>query len=372
MSSLYCIIMLLPIIPSPMTQYLSELFDVFFHLASWNCSNAPKLTDDQLIHLQIGLSTLFHRLYGLYPCNFIGYLRDHLTKEKKCIDIFTHTIKPLLDTVKMHPMLLMSSKELETDAARWKEMEPHDVVVECLKFSLDYMGKIQETSDCPQYLSAYECPYVHRTTDTPITIPVQLKKLLNAGPFVTGSNSPHFKENRDIQNIDKIWTPSGAILATPPPIGTVPHTPTPSLSLGVQFGGSGASPPEAAVEATPETTPLKDHIRTTRTFPVGLSAARTILHSNSQPSSPLKKESSPFRFPDPTISSQFVCYDQQYQATSIATSKLMRLVNDRDMSHAKLINDKLNQLHPQNLFSKFNLLINIHIELFIINFFSFN
>lgn len=43
----------------------------------------------------------------------------------------------MLDSVRMHPLLITASKDAETNAARWKKMEHHDVVAECGRFALD-------------------------------------------------------------------------------------------------------------------------------------------------------------------------------------------------------------------------------------------
>ena len=57
-------------------------------------------------HVQVGLYAFFHRLYGMFPCNFLSYLRIHYSEQQKENNaVFTHTIKPMLNTVKMHPML---------------------------------------------------------------------------------------------------------------------------------------------------------------------------------------------------------------------------------------------------------------------------
>jgi len=37
-------------------------------LAAWNYSNQPKQPEVYVLHLQIALYALFHRLYGMYPC----------------------------------------------------------------------------------------------------------------------------------------------------------------------------------------------------------------------------------------------------------------------------------------------------------------
>lgn len=79
----------------------------------------------------------------------------------------------------------------------------------------------------------------------------------------------------------------------------------------------GTSPPEAAVEATPETTPVKDPrlyaparpppaSTVVRALNQNLSSPRwnssTTTPNSSQPSSPMKKENSPFRFPEQSFS----------------------------------------------------------------------
>lgn len=74
------------------------------------------------------------------------------------------------------------------------------------------------------------------------------------------------------------------------------------------FPAEGTSPPEAAIEATPETTPIKDP--RSRAPPLASSVARALTGLNtprwplpsgqstpsSQPSSPMRKEGSPFRW----------------------------------------------------------------------------
>lgn len=334
MNALFCIIILLPIIPTAVPSYLPDLFDGFLYIASWNCNNVPRLTEDQLIHLQIGLSTFFQHLYGMYPCNFISYLRDHVTKEKK--SVFIHTIKPLLETVKMHPLLLTDNRETEKNNSRWKEMEPHDVVFECSKFSLDYLNTIHESgSGCPHNFDWT----THTVTDVPLA---QSQNPLKGMPYATAMNSPFYslsneplkdRNIREVQQIDNnIWSPSIAVMATPPLTGTVPHTPTPSMATynihtGTQLCSS-ASPPEAAVEATPETTPLKDDLR--RQFPVNSSAVRAILGLSSQPSSPMK--SSQFQYPDGiAASSSGVISGTVTSGITMSSPKIQTLVNDRSM-----------------------------------------
>lgn len=154
---------------------------------------------------------------------------------------------------------------------------------------------------------------------------------------------------KEAQRIDSLWSPSIAVLATPPPTGNIPHTPTPTPNIpnygiptlpGSHLCASGASPPEAAIEATPETTPMKDNMKSARPFPRGSAAARAILNSTqgstSQPSSPImKKEPSPFRFPDFSTS-------QHLQSEGNQSKKLMSLVQDRQLCQMQIL-EKLNQ-----------------------------
>jgi len=52
--------------------------------------------------------------------------------------VFSHTIRPMLKSVAMHPLLVTHSRELEKSATRWRKMELHDVIVEPSKYSLLY------------------------------------------------------------------------------------------------------------------------------------------------------------------------------------------------------------------------------------------
>lgn len=337
MNALFCVIILLPIIPTSMPQYLGELFETFMYLASWKAKNKPELTKDQQIHLQIGISTLFQRLYGMFPCNFTFYIRDHIKENQLA---YENVINPLLETVKMHPLLLTSNRESEKSVSRWKEMEPHDVVIECSRFSFESVAKLPD-NDCEQQNE--NTWYNQLMTDT-------------ASNLRIGDVSEMCVNQRvkNTQKMDCIWSPSNAVLATPPPTNTVTHTPTPTMinpnytiqtiSSG-QYTSSGASPPEAAVEATPETTPMKDFIKTHRPFPVNSTAVRTIWANTSQPSSPRKKDdgTSVFGYTENTTSTG---------ASHLISSKLTKLVSDRQM--AKLRHERnissIGEMHSSDVF----------------------
>ncbi|XP_059612459.1 hamartin isoform X2 [Phlebotomus argentipes] len=290
-SALLCVITLLPMIPYQMKESLPDLFDVFSHLASWSSQNQSRPPEDHLVHLQFGFYDFFHRLYGMFPCNFISFLQHEYSGNKEKSAIFTHTIKPLLETVKMHPMLVTENRETETNTKRWRTMEPHDVVVECANLTLDSLGKGQ--SECS-----------HNLPPRPI----------EAGDLILPAEHKITGIVRGNQ-YESVWTPSQVVLATPPSSATsVPHTPTPGHFSSVPMATptlpssqqilsvGGASPPEAAVEATPETTPLKDNMKTFCPLPTNSSVVRAMYGATgSQPSSPMKKDVSPFRFPEPSL-----------------------------------------------------------------------
>ena len=96
------------------------------------------LPEVQQVHVQVGLYSFFHLLYGMFPCNFLSYLRVHYS-ENNCENhaVFIHTIKPMLNHVKMHPSLVTQTKDYEKNASRWKRMELHDIIVESSRYSLD-------------------------------------------------------------------------------------------------------------------------------------------------------------------------------------------------------------------------------------------
>ncbi|XP_053682684.1 hamartin [Sabethes cyaneus] len=316
-NAVLCIINLLPVIPLVMGGYIQDLFEIFNYLATFDRNTSVNLPEDQLIHLQFGLYELFNRLYGMYPCNFVTFLKREYRGEKQAI--FQHTIKPLLDTVKIHPRLVSSDQDSEISQVRWKNMEPHDVVNECARMSLDYLDKPQESqqiagNECP----CYSTPIKPAEFNAVTTIDFQWKASVNY--FNTISTDQKLST---IAAQNSFWSPSNMMQPTPPPgPATVPHTPNPTPSYtipsisGPQLpAADGASPPEAAVEATPETTPMKDIVKPVRPYPVNSTAVRAMWNT-SQPSSPIKKEASHF----------------SYEKSVITSQKLLRMVNDRNHS----------------------------------------
>uniref|UniRef100_A0A1Q3F8K2 Putative rho-associated coiled-coil n=1 Tax=Culex tarsalis TaxID=7177 RepID=A0A1Q3F8K2_CULTA len=341
-NAVLCIIDLLPVIPVVMGGFVQDLFEIFNYLATFDRNTSVSLPEDQLIHLQFGLYELFNRLYGMYPCNFVTFLKREYRGDKQAV--FQHTVKPLLDTVKIHPRLVSSDMESETSLQRWQSMEPHDVVNECARMSLEYLDKPQEAQlsgvggggggECPCYATPIK-PIEFSATAVTATATT------TTGDFPWKSSVNYFNTISTDQKLSTIaaqnsfWSPSNMMQPTPPPgPGTVPHTPNPTPSFPIPLisapllpatTADGASPPEAAVEATPETTPMKDIVRPVRPYPVNSSTVRAMWNT-SQPSSPVKKE--------PAGGGSHFSYEKNV----ITSQKLLRMVNDRNHSVMQLSN----------------------------------
>ncbi|XP_034661489.1 hamartin [Drosophila subobscura] len=346
MSALLCIITLLPIIPNSMPNFFNYLFDVFGHLASWKLQNSKSLPDEKLVHLQLGLQMLFHRLYGMYPNTFMAFLAEFIKKGNGG-GVFQHTIKPLLDTVRVHPMLLTDTPETEVNNTRWKEMEPHDVVMECANLSLPVLQP-ESSNDDNSYAYPMTPGYSRMTSNTSNTegFVYQLGR-----EFQHSRNSITRFDSSASGELGPIWSPQNEIPATS---SAIPLTPTtsfilplqPSMNSQLMIGMTGSSPPEAAVEATPETTPLKD-LRELKQQQHGLamansSAVRAIFPS-SQPSSPMRKDlQNQFNFPDISREAEEVTRGPtQYER------RLQQVIQDRHSSNAQQEQRSLSGVLPE-------------------------
>ncbi|XP_012227848.1 hamartin isoform X2 [Linepithema humile] len=295
MSALLLLVMLLPMLPAALGPYLPEIFEVFGRLTSYYhhqssllplstpfiSTTVPNIIDKDhlyLIHLQVGLCSLFHRLYALYPCNFISYLKQQYIQRdqfESLAQTFTHTIRPMLESVRMHPLLVTASKDAEISSNRWKKMEHHDIVIECGRFTLD---------KCREEILSVANPRCTPPLDqssivcAPINIGITNTEIIN-------------------QEEETFWSPSTAIPPHTPPPQNTSHEPR-SAPPTPNNNRSGTSPPEAAIEATPETTPVKDLRKlSTRQAPLVASSAVRALNAlgngtSSRPSTPTSVNSS--------------------------------------------------------------------------------
>lgn len=282
LSALLIVVMLLPIIASLISPHLQELFEIFSHLATWNTNNPHKVPESYLLHLELGMYALFNRLYGMFPCNFLSYLRQQYSS-KESLPVFSRTIKPMLDTVKMHPLLVTATKELEISPNRWKKIEANDVIIECAKFSIESnYDRIREDCSFSRRLSSIQSKSRFDGSHPVLEAKHSdgFVELGNRGVPVVGS----YSSNLPIAS--EVWTPvvsSGA--ATPAGATSIPHTPIIQGGVVSTYSpNSGNSPPEAAIEATPESTPVKVETITNRSkvsYPPG-SPLRVIPHLEKQ------------------------------------------------------------------------------------------
>ncbi|KAM4635788.1 TSC complex subunit 1b [Polymixia lowei] len=239
------LITLLPMIPQAGKQHLWEFFDIFGRLASWNLKNPGHVSEVYLIHLHASVYSLFHRLYGMYPCNFVSYLRSHYSM-KENMETFDEVVKPMLEHVRIHPELVTGTKDHELDPTRWKRFEIHDIVIECAKVSLD-----PKEASCEEGYAAMPenfYPHLHfrpqdctsspytdfhssygSSSSTPFSTPRQPLPPPQSLPPFTGTQSSYRSPqttrhqnsscelNSSCGGKDPLWSPSSLCgMATPP------------------------------------------------------------------------------------------------------------------------------------------------------------
>jgi hypothetical protein len=86
----------------------------------------------------------------MFPCNFLSYLRSKYSENNKDNQlVFVHTIRPMLNTVRMHPLLVTHSRDQEKTPTRWKTLELHDVIVESSRYSLISQESTKEDQEPP-------------------------------------------------------------------------------------------------------------------------------------------------------------------------------------------------------------------------------
>ncbi|XP_061527194.1 TSC complex subunit 1a isoform X2 [Phycodurus eques] len=245
------IVMLLPMIPQAAKQHIYDFFDVFGRLASWSLKKPGHTPTVHVVHLHAGVYSLFHRLYGMFPCNFLSYLRLHFSM-KENLDTFQHVVKvrdttgdcrrevettvdvcPMLDQVRVHPELVSGTQDSEVDPSRWRHYEVHDIIMECSRVSLDPLE-----SCCDDHMPAHldhTCPHgASRSKEGEWTHTSCL------------SGSALDIDHLDVQ-LDVTWSPSSECgLSTPPPemAALSPAHPLSRNSIsGVKYGTSPAVAP---------------------------------------------------------------------------------------------------------------------------------
>ncbi|RCN32917.1 hypothetical protein ANCCAN_21255 [Ancylostoma caninum] len=75
-------------------------------------------------HIAFALREFFYAIYGVYPTNFISYLRNYFVDKAggtKRRDVATYVICPLLAGVRLHPNLVLVGKDKELSKDRYAQ-----------------------------------------------------------------------------------------------------------------------------------------------------------------------------------------------------------------------------------------------------------
>ncbi|KFO82494.1 Hamartin [Cuculus canorus] len=262
------LITMLPMIPQSGKQYLHDFFGIFGRLSAWCLQNPGHVAEIYLVHLHASVYALFHRLYGMYPCNFVSFLRSHYSM-KENLETFEEVVKPMMEHVRIHPELVTGSKDHELDPRRWKRLETHDVVIECAKISLDPAEASYEDGYYPVSRKLCTSLKHHQTdpsasyyidthnsygTSTPYSTPrLTLSQMPGQLPQILSPQS--ILLSTEPQQVT-IWSPSAVCGMTTPPTspGIVPSESSQSASqpYSKAFGTSGG---KGTPLGTPATSP---------------------------------------------------------------------------------------------------------------------
>lgn len=148
MSGLMVLVILLPVVPVSIASHLHDVFEIFARVAGLMVKKPANAPEVFMLHLHIAVYVLFLRLYGMFPCTFLNFMRAHFTKKENLM-VYNDIIHPMLEKVRFNPLLVGGSNDPETAKSRWKKMEPHDIVVNCAKMSLDLIEGTAEELRCP-------------------------------------------------------------------------------------------------------------------------------------------------------------------------------------------------------------------------------
>lgn len=271
--ALLTMVSLLPMFPFHFKPYLSDLFEIFTRLAAWSTKKPSVVPEVYVLHLQVGVYNLFLRLYGLFPCNFLAYLRSFYGSRdfsEDNLQVFTVTIKPMLERVRLHPLLVTASKESEINPIRWKKMETHDVLTECAKISLDATDGSNESSGHYRG-STYGSGISMFVASSSMQDSTQFVSISSQSSTVSVTLDPGSLVNTSVTSSQEtMWTPSQACrLSTPPPVQSQVDLTEPvktSIHFGTQTSISNDTSVtlDIAQEAKPES--LKNEVPTSK-FP---------------------------------------------------------------------------------------------------------
>uniref|UniRef100_A0A5F8ABY7 TSC complex subunit 1 n=1 Tax=Macaca mulatta TaxID=9544 RepID=A0A5F8ABY7_MACMU len=209
------LITMLPMIPQSGKQHLLDFFDIFGRLSSWCLKKPGHVAEVYLVHLHASVYALFHRLYGMYPCNFVSFLRSHYSM-KENLETFEEVVKPMMEHVRIHPELVTGSKDHELDPRRWKRLETHDVVIECAKISLDPTEASYEDGYSVSHQISARFP--HRSADVTTSPYVDTQNSYGCATSTPYSTSRLMLLNTPGQLPQTLSSPSTRLITEPPQV----------------------------------------------------------------------------------------------------------------------------------------------------------
>ncbi|XP_014780650.1 hamartin [Octopus bimaculoides] len=149
MTGLTILSALMPVLPKHTMPYLTDFFEIFGRVAEFTCEKPGSVPKIFVIHLKAALYAFFYRLYGMYPCNFLIFLRNFARREENR-NIYKAIVKPMLERVRFNPLLVTESKEMETVSSRWHSKETHDILASCTSLILDPIeGTVYKDEEIP-------------------------------------------------------------------------------------------------------------------------------------------------------------------------------------------------------------------------------
>ena len=285
-------------VPGNLADHLDDIFHIFSRLAAFRLQILHQLPEIQQIHLDVTLHAYFHRLFGMYPCNFLHYLRTEFSDvaSKEAQALFFNVIRPIMSTVRMSPQLVRNAREHEKSIERWKRMEVHDVIVESSRISLfsqECTG--EESLDMESKKDIHEIP-VGPFLSFQIPLAAVEKSHVVTSHIVSvttvTTTSTMTEENRasierDLQtNLSPGTSSTITINSHGNNLSHAGRKSLPPSRLATL-----EPPPEPAIEATPETTPFvtplkEDVFRFSRAVPSSTVTRQLNLDIAAGPSSP--------------------------------------------------------------------------------------
>ena len=213
--------------------------------------------------------------------------------------MFYKIIQPIMKTVRMHPLLVTNTREYERNPDRWKSMAFHDIIVESARISLlSQESTIEEPPDSGDIMDIHEvCPKSpflsfpfsgisgaekHQNSSSTLLAVTTVTTTTSSTMALGGSMLDKNVDPNIRQNLLNSRAITGNM--TPPGNASIGNSiarkaMTPSRLTVIE------SPPEPAIEATPETTPFvtpvkEDAFRFARAVPTN-NVARQLNLDNS-------------------------------------------------------------------------------------------